>query len=229
MNFFGGADFFGTKEVVQTHHALVDFTPIQEADQILEECQVFLQQASDTNFVTFPLVTRLAPNVRNWRMKRRDTRLISVYESLYPRIVASEKELRNIMGEVVEKKSDIRNQARHIQARLEACIAANKSQLQTTESPVDELRILINKLSGESALLKEMIEFNKELLRFGTVEQVSKGQSFVRWGALTSKAPAKKVLTEAELMKDDAHPDIEQKLVSLRKVCFFVLFCLFCF
>jgi len=91
------------------------------------------------------------------------------------------------------------------------------------------LRLMINRLSSESALLKEMIEFNKELLRFGTVEKVSKGQTFVRWGGMAAKAPAKKVITEAELQRDDTHPEIEKKLVSLRKVrCVSLLSCCPC-
>ena len=224
MNILGSADFFGARDSTSAAHQLVDFSPIQEADQILEECQIFLQQAGDTSFALFPLLTRVQ-TVKNWRMKRRDNRLISVYETLYPRIIASEKKLRQIMGDVVEKKSEIRNQARHLQARLQACIRHNKANLQTTEGPVDELRLLINKLSGESAVMKEMIEFNKELLRFGTVEKVSKGQSFVRWGGAASKAPAKKVITESELQKDDTHPEIESKLVALRKVSNLFILC----
>ena len=217
MNILGAVDFFGAKDGAGAAHQLVDFTPIQEADQLLEECHIFLQQAGDTTFTLFPLLTRVS-TVKNWRMKRRDNRLISVYETLYPRIVSSEKKLRTIMGDVVGKKAEIREQARHLQARLQACIRFNKAHLQSTEGPVDELRLLINRLSSESALLKEMIEFNKELLRFGTVEKVSKGQTFVRWGGMAAKAPAKKVITEAELQRDDTHPEVEQKLVSLRKV-----------
>jgi hypothetical protein len=216
MNLLGSVDFFGGKDMNQAH-LLVDFTPIQEADQILEEGQMFLQQAGDTVQVIFPLIARVSSGMKNWRMKRRDNRLISVYETLYPKIIASEKKLREIMDEVVEKKGDIRQQARHLQARLESCIRANKSLLQSTEGPVEELRLLINKLSGESALLKEMIEFNKELLRFGTVEKVSRGQSIMRWG-ITAKIPAKKVVTENELARDEAHPEINARLISLRKV-----------
>ena len=226
MNILGAVDFFGAKDSNAAAHQLVDFTPIQEADQLLEECQMFLQQAGDTSFTLFPLLTRVS-TVKNWRMKRRDNRLISVYETLYPRIISSEKNLRTIMGDVVGKKAEIREQARHLQARLQACIRYNKAHLQSTEGPVDELRLLINKLSGESALLKEMIEFNKELLRFGTVEKVSKGQTFVRWGGIAAKAPVKKVVTEAELLKDDTHPEIEQKLISLRRVCLFICFFVF--
>ena len=217
MNILGAVDFFGSKDSNFAAHQLVDFTPIQEADQLLEECHMFLQQAGDTSFTLFPLLTRVS-TVKNWRMKRRDNRLISVYETLYPRIISTEKKLRQIMGDVVEKKGEIREQARHLQARLQACIRNNKAHLQATEGPVEELRLLINKLSGESALLKEMIEFNKELLRFGTVEKVSKGQTFVRWGGISNKAPAKKVITEAELQRDDTHPEIENKLLALRKV-----------
>jgi hypothetical protein len=213
MNLLGTADLFGANSGPAAHQ-LVDFTPIEEADQLLGECQMFLQQSGDAGFILFPMLTR----VKNWRMKRRDNRLISVYEQLYPRIMDSEKNLREIMDDVVEKKAEIRNQARHLQARLQACIRHNKTSLQSTEGPVDELRLLINKLSNESALLKEMIEFNKELLRFGTVEKVSKGQSFVRWGGMAQKAPAKKVITEAELQRDNLHPEIEVRLVALRKV-----------
>lgn len=206
-------------EVVNTYgaHLLVDFKPIEEAEALLEECEQYIQQTKTALF-TLPFVpafSRVAAGVRMWRTKRRDNKLIQIYNELQPRVVATEKSLRKIIGEVVEKKGALRVQARHLQVRLEACIKHNKMLLEQSEGPLEELRGIVNKLSGESTALKDMITFNKEVLRIKNVEQISKGQNFVRWG---SKPNKKKSVMEVDLKQDPDHTVIETKLVTIREV-----------
>ena len=206
-------------DVVNTYgaHMLVDFKPIEEAEVLLEECEQYIQQTKTALF-TLPFVpafSRVAAGVRMWRSKRRDNRLIQMYNELQPRVVTTEKTLRRIIGEVVEKKAALRIQARHLQVRLEACIKHNKLLLEQSEGPLDDLRAIVNKLSSEATALKDMITFNKEVLRIKNVEQISKGQNFVRWG---SKPNKKKNVSEVDIKQDSDHSLIETKLITIREV-----------
>ncbi len=205
-------------DVVNTYgaHMLVDFKPIEEADLLLEECEQFMTQTK-TAMYTVPILafSRVANSIKSWRSKRRDNKLMSVYESLQPKVVATEKVLRKIIGEVVEKKTALRLQARHLQVRLEACMKHNKLLLEASETPLEELRTIVNKLSGESTALKDMITFNREVLRIRNVESISKGQNFVRWG---SKPTKKKTTNEVDIKQDSDHNTIEAKLIIIREV-----------
>eukprot|EP00601_Ochromonadales_sp_CCMP2298_P016708 CAMPEP_0173239624 /NCGR_PEP_ID=MMETSP1142-20121109/13316_1 /TAXON_ID=483371 /ORGANISM="non described non described, Strain CCMP2298" /LENGTH=323 /DNA_ID=CAMNT_0014170659 /DNA_START=125 /DNA_END=1094 /DNA_ORIENTATION=+ len=202
----------------------VDFAPIAAADRVLEDCQFFVDQASSVKFDLFPLLTLMSSGVKTWNAKRRDARLATLYTQLHPRITASEAQLRSIIAQVVEKKMDVRVQAQKLQQRLKACVLFNKTQLGQSEAPVEALRGLISTLSSESALLKQMIEFNKELLCFKASEKISKGQGYVRWGGLAARTPGRRAHTWQEgsgrggIGDDDAHPEMEGRLVQLRKL-----------
>jgi len=57
--------------------------------------------------------------------------------------------LRKIIDDSLQERNEIRQQASSLKVRLETCIEHLKKQLQTTELPVEELRSIINRLSGE--------------------------------------------------------------------------------
>eukprot|EP01038_Epipyxis_sp_PR26KG_P010107 gene10107-13583_t len=192
-------------------HLLVDFKPIEDADQLLGECEVFTVQAKQ-GMISLPFTI---PSLKNWRTKRRDNKLMIMYDNLYPRVLAAEKVLRNIIGEVVEKKIALRTQAKYLQIRLQTCIKFNRDILSISENPLEDMREFVNKLSNESATLKTMILFNKEILRIKNIESISKGKSFVRWGP---KPSMKKNVTEADLANDRDHQMIQLRLEQLRQV-----------
>lgn len=207
-------------------HLLVDFSAIEEADRLLEEGEAFLQQAANSPLFAFPIVGRVA-GAMSWRARRKDSKLLSAYQTLHPRVLDGEKKLRNILGEVVEKKAVLRIQARHLQCRLISCVEHNKKLLKQSEEPMEELRDVIDVLSGESSVLKEMIEFNKELLRFGQYERILRGQGplvgqpsrgFMYQQPAYRQRPETQTLTDQDLMTDDIHPDIETRLIVMRKV-----------
>lgn len=149
---------------------LVDFTAIYEADSLLGECENFVKEARSGQ-VSIPFHAFV-----KWRAKRRDNRLISSYEALTPRVAASVESLRIIIGEVVEKKENLRMQARHLQKRLEACINHNTVKLANIEEPIAEFRNLVSSISNASSLIKSMVAFNSDVLRQLNVEQVRKGK-----------------------------------------------------
>jgi uncharacterized coiled-coil protein SlyX len=197
-------------------HLLVDYQSIDEADKLLTECEKYIEETKSEIF-TLPFVpsfSLLANNVRSWRAKRKDNRLVTIYQSLEPRVAGLEKTLRGIIGEVVEKKGALRLQARHLQVRLDRCVKYNKSLLETTDVPLEDTRNHVNNLSNESKLLKDMMVFNTEILKMQTLENQSKHQVYgSRWVQGRQKAG-----NEADLTKDLDHKAIQEKLDSLREV-----------
>lgn len=193
---------------------LADFKPIEEADKLLAECEKFVQETKTEALIPFvPPFAIIANNIRTWRMKRRDTRLTGMFNALQPRIAASEKTLRSIIGEVVEKKAVLRVQARQLLVRLEECAKHNRQLLLSTAVPLEETRTFVNVLSSEAAVLKSMINFNREVLRLRAAQEMSRSPALLRWGMQKARGGA-----ELDLSKDEDHVTVEQRLLKFREV-----------
>ena len=85
-----------------------------------------------------------------------------------------------MIGEVVEKKGILRLQARHLQSRLEQCVEHNQALLKASDGPLEDTRNFVNTLSSESTVLKEMMNFNTEILRLKKLEEHTKNLSVMR-------------------------------------------------
>ncbi len=189
-----------------------DFTPIDEVDNLLNDCNEFLSQSkSELVIIPFSPFSR----VRNWRMKRRDNKLFEVYDLLIPRIKNSEKSLRQLIGEIVEKKNALRLQGRHLIARLNSCIKFNRDMSEQISIPEEDFRNTIKQLSDQSAIVKSMMSFNQEVLRLKNVESISKGKTFISWSSRTAMT---KPMSDAELAQDSDHPTLTMYLGSLREL-----------
>eukprot|EP01036_Dinobryon_divergens_P029170 gene29170-38234_t len=155
---------------------------------------------------------------RSWRARNRDTKLANLYMSLVPKMIEAEKVLRGIIVDVAEKKNALRVQAKYLSVRLTSCLHHNKSLLDSSDNPVDDLREQINSLSNEAAMLKGMLAFNKEVLRIRKLESINREkQSFLRWG---QKLPSnmKKGISESDLADDPDHTVIESRLDLTRQI-----------
>lgn len=197
-------------------HMLIDVKSIEEADKVLQECEKYIEETKAELFVIpfVPSFSLLANNVRAWRNKRKDSRLLTGYQTLEPRIAALEKSLRGIIGEVVEKKGALRLQAKYLQVRLEQCTKHNKALLEQTEKPLEDTREFVNILSNESKLLKDMATFNSEVLKMQALETQSKNQIYgSRWVQGRNKN-----LNEIDLSKDLDHVAVQERLNALREV-----------
>jgi hypothetical protein len=200
-------------------HYTLDFTPIEEADKLLLECDKFVQESKSEAMLPYlPSFAVIASNIRSWRLKRRDVRLSSTFQALQPRIATAEKSLRNIIGEVVEKKSILRLQAKQLLVRLEECVKYNQELLKSSEIPLEETRAFVNILSNESAVLKNMINFNKEILRLKTAQEINRSPALMRWGMQKSRA-----VVDVDLSKDADHSIMEERLLQFRDVSFIYL------
>jgi hypothetical protein len=199
-------------EAYEKPHLIIDFKPIEEAEILLEDCNAFTTQASQNMMVIpFPGLTR----IRKWRAKRRDDQLSAMYESLQPRVQESERILRKMIGEVVEKKRALRMQARHLLSRLDACITFNCDMLSLSDTPVVEIRAIVNNLSSASVAVKSMMVFNNEVLRQRNMQSAKQSKSFVPW---TKRSAINKPLSENELNTDADHPSLVKRLHELREV-----------
>ena len=156
-----------------------------------------------------------AKKFRQWRSRRRDEKLLVTMNSLLPRIKLSEEYLRDLIIQIVEKKLALRDQARHLKHRLDACIAFNSHAITSQEEIIDEMRNSVNALSTESALVKAMVAFNVELVRQKVMETVRNNRSFVSWG---SKAVLLRPISEQELSEDADHPALMTRLNTIREV-----------
>ncbi len=207
----------GTNEQADTYgaHLLVDYKPIQEADELLAECEQYIEDSKSEVFtLPFASFSRVAANIKAWRTKRKDSKLLTTYHQLQPRILTAEKNLRAVIGEVVEKKGILRLQAKHLQSRLEKCVAHNQSLLRASDGPLEDTRNFVNTLSSESTILKEMMNFNTEVLRLKKLEEHTKNLSVMRWG----KPRHNRQVPEPELNKDDDHNLLEARLLTFRDV-----------
>lgn len=154
---------------------------IQSLDSVVQECEAVLE-STRKSLLTMPFGA--FERVRAWRAKRRDTKAAESIDLLMPKIRVAELSLRyrvlhetiiNVrliiifratIGDVVEKKSAIRDQAKHLVARLRSCVYYNDTCLDAQKDVVEETRLIVNQLSSASAQVKGMVSFNSEILRY---------------------------------------------------------------
>ena len=160
-------------------------------------------------------ILQAAHKLRQWRSRRRDERLLAMMHSLLPRIKASEDYLRDFIIQIVEKKLALRDQARYLKCRLDACIRYNGDSIDNQEDLIEEMRNVVNRLSTESTIVKGMVSFNVELVRQRVMETVRHNRTFVSWG---SKAVLLRPISEQELAEDADHPLLMGRLNHIREV-----------
>jgi hypothetical protein len=207
-------------ENLETSVGEVDITSVDEADQIILSCQSFLNLANST-MIALPF--QAFSRIRHWRAKRRDTRLASNYDVLYPKVKSIEKKLRSALNTAIEKKNVLKYQAKYLIIRLEACIQHNKQLLETTTSPLEEIRDIVNMVSQELTLIKSMQAFNYELIRLRNIELIQSGELHPRsltsgWHSSGIVRNIHRPLTDIDLENDIDHQFLSTKLDSLREI-----------
>lgn len=187
-------------------------------DNLIHESENFLQQISQISAQdssTDSSMLQAAKKFRQWRSRRRDEKLLLTMNSLLPKIKLSEEYLRDLIIQIVEKKLALRDQAKHLKYRLDACIQYNSSYITSQEDTIDEMRNSVNSLSTESSLVKAMVAFNVELVRQKVMETVRNNRAFVSWG---NKAVLLRPISEQELSEDADHPALMTRLNTIREV-----------
>lgn len=114
----------------------------------------------------------------------------------------------------MRKKLALRDQAKHLKSRLDACISYNAEYIDDQDDTIESMRNTVNSLSTESTLVKAMVAFNVELVRQKVMETVRNNRTFVSWG---SKAVLLRPISEQELSEDADHPELMRRLNAIRE------------
>lgn len=106
---------------------------------------------------------KITENRRNSKGSAQKQDPSEIYKILSPKVQVIESELRSKLAELTEKKSALRDQARHLQDRLDSCILFNIGQLQKVEVYINECKEILEKLECEHIYVTKMLAFNSEL------------------------------------------------------------------
>lgn len=185
---------------------------LSEADALFIECESYLTQAK-SSLAVLPFSA-----INEWRTKRRDDQLVSLFDALQPRIQTSEKSLRDILERAAEKKELLRKRAKELQLQLASCIEFNRDQLSQSEPVVEQLRTVVDSVANESSCVKFMLQFNDEVSRQKLSEEaLRERQATAPWATSLSAASALR-LDALSLSEDEDHKVLAGKLSSLRNV-----------
>jgi len=164
--------------------------------------------------ITAPFNGPVFVKIREWRAKRKENKIGSRYDELAPKIAEGEKSLRGKIGDVIEMKTAIKIQARHLQSRLEGCIKYNSENVGTLDEPVESLKEIVSQFSNFSACVKEMLNFHGEILKQKQLENISRGKIFHSWPPLIQQKQSQQQL---DITPDADHEIIIEKLNHLKE------------
>ena len=156
----------------------VNKKPIELSVALVREVEDFIDT---TKFKQANLSSSSSSNIQTnikplWKLKfYNNTNIQQQYEKLQPKIIENEQILRTILLQIFDKKSALLSQAYHLVSRLNACIKYQDQRLIESETPINEIRDIIENLVTESSNIKLMAIFNNEILKQKKVQGVRKG------------------------------------------------------
>lgn len=123
-----------------------------------------------------PTLEQLNP-MKKWNEKRRDNRIQAQNEGLTEGIAETEVKLRGLIATGTTKKEGLRKQCLDLKGELIGNSGHLKLSMSMMEEDEEQIRDVINMITIETAELKNMVAFNKEVIR-----QVEAANFFGNWG-----------------------------------------------
>lgn len=205
----------------------IDSKPVKDAETVISECEALISlihqngtsssqyvlSSSQSNNNSFQM---FHPQTKAIKNRTHSAYAISMYDKLQPKIFDAEKILRGLLLVIIDKKAVLRTQAKQIVTRLIACIDYQTNLLIKSDTPIQELRDVVNDLANESASVKTMVAFNFELLRLHTAQSARQGKTVLSWAR---KKNANQGPSDEDLAKDYEHRELHHRLHQLRSVC----------
>ena len=140
---------------------------MDESDTIIKELNKLFPTSSGPVSALFGSVLKSGLDILKRKrgsgnQKQRDPN--EIYRELNPKVQGVEKDLRDTLASITERKSALQDQARHLMSRLDACILFNVERLQIIDTHIKDSQKTLSILNNEYAKVNQMLEFNHELM-----------------------------------------------------------------
>ncbi len=136
---------------------------IEESDNIIKELNRLFPTSSGPMSVLFGNVLKSGLDVlkRKRGSGKRDPN--EIYKELNPQVQGVEKDLRERLAAITERKSALKDQAKHLISRLDACILYNVERSQIADNFTRDCQRTLSSLNKEFLNVIQMLDFNQEL------------------------------------------------------------------
>jgi hypothetical protein len=193
---------------------------LSKCDALISECEEYLDDAERQPLS--PSLAKLNP-MKNWNDKRRDERLSLMSDKLALGVAMTESKLRDLIAVGSTKKEKLRGQCYELKTEIEKCSEYIEDMSTSMEELAERVRGVINVITSETEELKNMVAFNKEVVKQN--ETVEFYREFGRWGdrdtgryrgkaRVNSRLAAERGATAAD--NDEHHKLYLARLVLLR-------------
>ena len=167
-----------------------------------------------------PSLAKLNP-MHTWNDKRRSTSFLGRAASLASNITEIEAKMRHIISDSAEKKEKMKREGTLLKREICDCHAYIETLCVKMEVLAENMRIVIDAVTRETEEVKEMVTFNKEIIRQDQLEKAASaaGGYQGRWSAASRGRISRQLTMKKEqdaLESDVHHMGHLEKLVSLR-------------
>ena len=140
---------------------------IEESDTIIKELNKLLPTSRGPMSALFGSVLKSGLEILKRKrgsgnQKQRDPN--EIYRELNPKVQRVERDLRETLASITERKSALQDQARLLMSRLDACILYNVERTQLADAFIKDCQKMHSSLNDEFAKVVQMLEFNRELM-----------------------------------------------------------------
>ncbi len=167
-----------------------------------------------------PSLAKLNP-MHTWNDRRKSTNLLGRASSLLEKITEKEAGIRKIIGESAENKEKRRCEGAVLKKEVYDGIAYMENLSVNMEVLAENMRFVIDAVTREAEEVKDMVTFNKEVIRQIQLEKAANGAGGFhgRWGAAARGRMSRQLALQKEqeaVETDEQHIIHLEKLVSLR-------------
>jgi hypothetical protein len=138
-------------------------TLMPACDHVLKECGDYVAELSKNKPIVQTITSMMPSTVNNYIEKRKDARMNEKLEDLQSKIQKCEEGLRQALNELINDKTELKDAGHMLYKELDKTMDMTKTRIAQSLSVEDSVREIVDIIAQETADLKAMIAFNKEI------------------------------------------------------------------
>lgn len=138
-------------------------TLIPACDHVLKQCEAYAAERSKEKPIVQTITSMMPSTVNNFIEKRKDARNSEKLEDLQLKIQKCEEGLRQALNELINDKTELKDTGHVLYKELDKTMDITKTRISQSLSVEDSVREIVDIIAQETADLKAMIAFNKEI------------------------------------------------------------------